>query len=120
MTTESVAMDWVDIETNDESRRLAYLARPAVTGRLPAVIVVPAIHGINPYIKDVTIDLAKAGFVALLLDIHPSGHKPDLSSAEAIRTAVDSLDDGKVLTDVDAAARYLGQHPAVRADKLGI
>nr|F8QQ74.1 RecName: Full=Probable 2-oxo-3-(5-oxofuran-2-ylidene)propanoate lactonase; AltName: Full=5-nitroanthranilic acid degradation protein C; AltName: Full=Lactone hydrolase NaaC [Bradyrhizobium sp.]AEH76925.1 lactonase [Bradyrhizobium sp. JS329] len=119
MATETIAMDWVDIGTNGESR-LAYLARPVVTGRLPAVIVMPAIHGINTYIKDVAIDLAKAGFVALLIDIHSPEQEPDLSNAEKIQIAVETLDDRKVLKDVDAAVRYLEQHAAVRADRLGI
>ena len=50
-----------------------YLVRPAVegvavTGKLPAVVVVHENRGLNPYIEDVARRVAKAGFLALAPD----------------------------------------------------
>ena len=47
----------------------AYLVRPAQTEALPAsVLVVHENRGLNPYIRDVTRRMAKAGFVAMAPD----------------------------------------------------
>jgi len=46
-----------------------YLVKPAaVTGKIPAVLVVHENRGLNPYIEDVARRVAKAGFLALAPD----------------------------------------------------
>src|ERR687893_1461050 len=45
-----------------------YLARPAKSGRLPAVLVIHENRGLNPYIEDVARRFAVANFVAFAPD----------------------------------------------------
>jgi carboxymethylenebutenolidase len=94
-----------------------YLARPAKSGKLPAVLVIHENRGLNPYIEDVARRLALANFLAFAPDgLTSVGGFPgsDEKGAEAFRKV-----DGKKMTeDFVAAARWL----KVRSDstrKLG-
>lgn len=47
----------------------AYLARPAAEGKYPAILVCHENRGLTPHIQDVARRFAKAGYVALALDL---------------------------------------------------
>jgi carboxymethylenebutenolidase len=120
MTAETIQMEWVTIGRAKDAAH-AYLARPVTDRRQPAVIVMPTIHGVNNYIRDVTINLAKLGFVALLLDIYSrSGGAPDLGSPDKIRSAVQNLHGRAIMNDVAHATGFLNEIAAVRENRIGI
>jgi len=97
----------------------AHLARPAGTGRLPAVLLLPAIAGVNPYILRVAERLAAQGYVVLPLDYYArEGQAPDVSTPEAIGVAVANLPDGRVLADASAAMTALRGHPSVDPNRI--
>ena len=83
-----------------------YLARPAKSGKLPAVLVIHENRGLNPYIEDVARRLALANFIAFAPDgLTSVGGYPgnDEKGAEAFRKV-----DGKKMTeDFVAAAKWL-------------
>ncbi|HEU4435764.1 MAG TPA: dienelactone hydrolase family protein [Pyrinomonadaceae bacterium] len=83
-----------------------YLARPAKSGKLPAVLVIHENRGLNPYIEDVARRLAVANFIAFAPDgLTSVGGFPgsDEKGAEAFRKV-----DGKKMTeDFVAAAKWL-------------
>ena len=83
-----------------------YLARPAKSGKLPAVLVIHENRGLNPYIEDVARRLALANFIAFAPDgLTPVGGYPgnDEKGAEAFR----KVDANKMTEDFVAAAKWL-------------
>ena len=74
-----------------------YLARPATSGKLPAVLVVHENRGLNPYIEDVARRLALADFIAFAPDgLTSVGGYPgdDEKGARAVQPGRPGEDDG--------------------------
>jgi carboxymethylenebutenolidase len=98
-----------------------YEARPATAGRYPVVLVMPEVFGMHEHIKDVTRRFAKEGFLSITFEPYAREggvlHLPDI---ESVRQVVDSVPDGRVMGDLDALVVYAKQHPAVRADGIGV
>src|SRR5678816_3333076 len=83
-----------------------YFARPAKSGKLPAVLVIHENRGLNPYIEDVARRLALANFIAFAPDgLTSVGGYPgnDEKGAEAFR----KVDPKKMTEDFVAAAKWL-------------
>lgn len=95
-----------------------YLVVPAgLQERVAAVLVIHENRGLNPYIKDVTRRLAKAGFVAFAPDaLHPLGGYP--GNDDEGRAMQRSMDRAKIEHDFIAAARFLKSHESCNG-KLG-
>lgn len=103
-----------------DARLRAVAAAPESVGRSPAVVLLPAIAGINDYIRAAAARLADAGYFALALDYYArEGAAPDLSTPERIGAAVAALPDLRVLEDVKAAAAWLRAEPRVDAARIG-
>lgn len=87
-----------------------YLARPAKSGKHPAVLVIHENRGLNPYIEDVARRLATENFLAFAPDgLTSVGGYPgnEEKAAAAFRTV-----DGKKMTeDFVAAAKWLKARP---------
>jgi len=83
------------------------VARP-LDPEQPAVLLLPAIAGINPYIASRAETLAGQGYNVLALDYFwREGQAPDISTPEKIGAAVAALDDRQVAADIDAALDWL-------------
>src|SRR5262245_53513173 len=83
-----------------------YLARPAGTRRLPAVIVIHENRGLNPHIEDVARRAALAGFVALAPDfLSRVGGTPE--NEDQAREQIGKLDADWTLRAAVAAADWL-------------
>jgi carboxymethylenebutenolidase len=84
-----------------------YLAKPAaVSGKLPAVLVVHENRGLNPYIEDIARRLALDGFLALAPDaLTPLGGYP--GDEDKARELFAKLDAAKSRADFVAAERWL-------------
>lgn len=59
----------IEFRSSDQALIQGYLARPQGSGRYPVVLVCHENRGLTPHIQDVTRRLAKAGFVALAVDL---------------------------------------------------
>jgi carboxymethylenebutenolidase len=94
-----------------------YLARPANTDKLPAVLVIHENRGLNPYIEDVARRLAVANFIAFAPDGLTSvgGYPGDDEKAAALFRQVDAA---KMREDFFAAAMWLKSR-ADSATRLG-
>jgi len=56
----------------------AYMARPKGSDKLPAIIVIHEIYGLNPHIEDVARRIALEGFLVIAPDaLSPLGGTPD-------------------------------------------
>lgn len=108
-STEASAgeMDPVTISSDPESVT-GHLALPEGVGPFPAVLLLPAIAGVNDYVKAVAQRLAAGGYLTLLLDYYSrEGAAPDVSTPEKIGQAVANLPDPRVLSDIGSALRFL-------------
>ena len=92
-----------------------YVVKPAnATGKLPAVLVIHENRGLNPYIKDVTRRVAKAGFMALAPDGLTSvgGYPGNDDDGKVLQRTVDPI---KLMNDFFAGYEHL----AAREDSTG-
>lgn len=79
-------------------------------GATNAVLLLPAIAGIDDYILQRASDLVGEGYAVAVLDYYRgTGHSPDLSTVEKIGAAVDALPDAEVVLDIELAMAWLGQ-----------
>ena len=110
----------VHIEFTNGSERLRSEFFPgAGAWPSPAVLLFPAIAGVNDYIRRVGTRLAAAGYSTQILDYYArEGSAPDVSTPEKIGTAVQSLPDMRVLSDAKAAIGALRNRPDVDADRV--
>jgi carboxymethylenebutenolidase len=87
----------------------------------PAIVLLPAIAGVNDYILRVASGLVERGFAVLAVDYHArAGAPPDLSTPEKIMAAVAALADDHVLGDVDEALDHLADDADVDAERVGV
>jgi len=97
-----------------------YLSRPAGNGPFPGVIVIHENRGITDYIRNVTQDLAKEGYVGLSVNLVSRGLGPDYpgGSDEAMQ-ALGQLSDADAMADLDAGMEYLQKQPVVFTHSIG-
>jgi carboxymethylenebutenolidase len=97
-----------------------YLARPAGTKQLPAVIVIHENRGLNPHIEDVARRAALAGFVALAPDfLSRMGGTPE--NEDQAREQIGKLDPDWTLKAAVSAADWLraGERSTGRVGAVG-
>lgn len=113
---EVVAADDARLETDtikypiEGGEMQAYMARPKGTEKLPAVIVIHEIFGLNPHIEDVARRLALEGFLVIAPDaLSPLGGTPG-DTQEALGK-MRELDRAATTKNLAAAVKYLKAHP---------
>ncbi|GAB4385606.1 MAG: dienelactone hydrolase family protein [Elainellaceae cyanobacterium] len=123
MADQEMQTSWVKVP-NGDLQIDAYLAQPAVEGKIPAIIVIQEIFGVNAHIRDVTERFAKAGYVAIAPAIYQRtapgfdvGYTAE-TTAEG-RKYKDMTTAAELLSDMQATIRYLRSLPNVKADSIG-
>jgi len=100
---------------------LGYLARPSGEGMYPAILVAHENRGLTPYIEDVTRRLAKAGYVALAVDLlSPSGGYDKVTDAAEIPGLLGSTSPDVLSGQFLSALEYLKAQSYVNSDQLGM
>jgi dienelactone hydrolase len=97
-----------------------HAALPA--GASSAVVMLPAIAGVNDYVAARARQLAHAGHAVVAIDYFGRGEgAPDLTTPERIDAAVAALDDAQVLRDVRQAVAWIESRgvPRERVGALG-
>jgi carboxymethylenebutenolidase len=96
----------------------AFRALPKARGKRPAVILLHERYGVVQHTKDLTLKLAKAGYVGLAPDLFSrfSGDKQALKRGDERA----ELRDDEVLKDLNEAVEYLRALDSVDASKIGI
>jgi carboxymethylenebutenolidase len=98
-----------------------YEARPATAGKYPVVLVIPEVFGMHEHIKDIARRFAKEGYLSITFEPYAREggvlHLPDI---ESVRKVVNPVPDQRVMGDLDALVAYARQHPAGRADRIGV
>ena len=90
----------------------AYLAYPERADAAPAVIVIHEIFGMSDWIKSVTEDLAKHGYVAIAPDLLTRRGGTD--KLTDVRKAISELPPDSITVDLNATFDYLRALKVVR------
>jgi carboxymethylenebutenolidase len=99
---------------------LGYLARPqAMAARRFGVVVIHENQGLTDHIRDVARRLAKAGFVALAVDLASRGGGTG-NVAMVGQFLSDPARRPDLIKDIGASLDHLGRQPGVVADKYGV
>lgn len=87
----------------------------------PAVVVIHDVWGLYDQYHQVAQRLARAGFVALALDLYARGEKPgSAADMPGVMKFLHRLPDPRVLADIQAAIDFLRARPEVAGRKLGL
>ena len=88
----------------------AYMATPKGDNKVPCVVVIHEIWGLNPHIEDVARRFAVEGFMAIAPDaLTPLGGSPE--DPQKAFPMMRQLDNDKTVKDFIAAAKYLQSQP---------
>jgi dienelactone hydrolase len=112
-------MPILSIDTSDGVIDLPFA--PAPTGADgAAVLLLPAIAGVNDYIRRVSKRLNDVGYAVLTLDYYArEGAPPDVTTPDRIGAAVAALSDARVISDAALAFDALRRQPHIDAERVG-
>jgi carboxymethylenebutenolidase len=102
----------------------AYLAEPAATDPVPAIIVIQEIFGVNAHIRDVTERFARLGYVAIAPAIYQRlapGFETGYTAEDVKlgRQYKEQTNADELLNDIKATAAYLHAMPTVKPGAIG-
>ncbi len=87
----------------------------------PGVVVIHDVWGLYDQYHQVAQRLARAGFVALALDLYARGETPGSpADMPGVMKFLHGLPDRRVLADIQAACDYMSARPEVAGRKLGL
>ena len=99
---------------------MGYLARPSSETRSPVVLVCHENRGLTPHIQDVTRRFAKAGYVALAVDL-VSRHGGSAAAGEGnVPGILGSIDPDQFVADFVDGWHYLQGQSFAQADRVGM
>jgi carboxymethylenebutenolidase len=100
---------------------MAYLAHPVGDERYPAVLVCHENRGLTDYVKDVARRLAKAGYVALAVDLlSRNGGTAAITDATQVPGILSQAPTTQFVQDFKAGWSYLQSQSYVRPDGVGM
>jgi carboxymethylenebutenolidase len=99
---------------------MAYLARPAADGTYPAVLVCHENRGLTDHIKDVARRYAKAGYVALAVDLLSRDGGTAAVGASDVPGKLGNYPPAQMVGDFASGLEYLKTQPYVAAGQFGM
>lgn len=108
--------EWVTVKHGDREVN-CYVTYPEVKDKATAVIVIHEIFGLTDWARNMTDELAEAGYIAIAPDLL-SGAAPggggttELGGADAATKAIAKLPADQITADLNAAADYVTKLPA--------
>ncbi len=115
------AVKGTDITFQSDTTIMAYMAEPVAQGTYPGIIAIHENRGLTDHIKDVTRRLAKAGYVAIAVDLlsrEGGTEKVTFDKRPASLTAQGAQD--KFIKDLNAGVAYLEGLKQVKPGKYGV
>jgi len=104
----------------DGANLSGYLARPKGEGSFPVVLVCHENRGLTPHIQDVTRRLAKAGYVALAVDLLSRQGGSASFSADDVPGALGNIEPTQFVQDFLSGWHYLGKQAFAQAARVGM
>ena len=99
---------------------LGYLARPQKDGPFAVVLVCHENRGLTEHIQDVTRRLAKAGYVALAVDLLSRQGGTGVVGSEQVPGALGNMPPDQFVQDFLSGWQYLHSQPFAQADQVGM
>ena len=120
-TSEDAMIEAGPVEFEDDGNTLlGYLARPALPGPHPGVLLVHENRGLLPHFLDVTRRLAGEGYVTLAVDmLSRKGGTNSFADTGAMLDALRGIPTGQNVEDGNAGVRYLQDLPYVNRNRVG-
>ena len=114
-------MDSIEFFGADRESLSAPLVLPKTgEAKVPGIVLLPAIAGMNDYVRRVAHRLSASGFAVTILDYFArEGRSPDVSAPAAIDVAVNSLPDRRVIADASGLVGVLREHDAIDPGRIG-
>lgn len=103
-----------------EVRLSGYLARPVQAGRHPIVLVCHENRGLTRHIEDVTRRVAKAGYLALAVDLLSRQGGSDKLAYDAIPGILGKAAPARHVDDFRSGLRYAASQPSAQGDRVGM
>jgi carboxymethylenebutenolidase len=108
--------EWVEVKHGDRKVN-CYITYPEVKDKATAVVVIHEIFGLSDWARNMTDELAEAGYIAIEPDLL-SGMAPggggtaELGGSDNVTKAVGKLPPDQVTADLDAVADYVSKLPS--------
>jgi carboxymethylenebutenolidase len=107
--------------TGPAGKLMGYQARPAGAGPVPAVIVIHENRGLTDHIQDVVRRAAKAGYVAVGIDLlSRAGGTAKFTDPQQATGAIGQVKPEEAVADLKATMTYLQGLTGVQKDRLGV
>jgi carboxymethylenebutenolidase len=121
VSPDDPAVEAAPVEFPGEGATLmGYLARPTGEGPFPVVLVCHENRGLNDHIRDVTRRLAKAGYVALAVDLLSRRGGTDAVGSGNVPGALGSTPPDQFVADFVSGWQYLQTLPFADAGRVGM
>jgi carboxymethylenebutenolidase len=104
----------------EDTTLTGYLARPSGEGAAPVVLVCHENRGLTEHIQDVTRRLAKAGYVALAVDLLSRQGGTAAVNTEEVPGILGNMAPEQFVQDFLSGWRYLQEQPFALADQVGM
>ena len=101
---------------NAANKTGGFLVRPSDERKYPAAVVIHEIWGLVDHIRDVTIRLAREGYVALAIDLFEGQTVTQLTQGREIRQ---KFTEEKILADLNGAFSYLESLRSTNSKRIG-
>jgi carboxymethylenebutenolidase len=100
---------------------MGYLSAPATPDVYPGILVLHDIPGMTEHVRDMTRRLAKAGYVALALDLlSRMGGTAKLGDPARVSEALSTITASQYLEDMDSSVSYLEARPLAAKSRIGV
>jgi len=121
VSPEDPAIEAAPVQFPDEGTTLmGYLARPIGDGPFPVVLVCHENRGLTEHIRDVTRRLAKAGYVALAVDLLSRQGGTEAVSSGDVPGVLGNMPPDQFVQDFLSGWRYLQDQSFAQADRVGM
>jgi carboxymethylenebutenolidase len=114
MAISSSTVEFSRVTADGKTR--GFLSAPGQIGKYPSVIVIHEIWGLVDHIKDVTMRLAKEGYVALAVDLFDG---KTLTKLEEGRRFREQFTQEKMLADLNSGHAYLKTLKNINPKRIG-
>ncbi len=104
----------------EDTELMGYLARPAGEGSFPVVLVCHENRGLTAHIQDVTRRLAKAGYVALAVDLLSRQGGTSALGSDQVPGALGNMPPEQFVKDFRSGWVYLQAQVYAQSERLGM
>lgn len=118
---EEVATQKVSLAVADGSTMDAFVARPAASGKYPAILVFQEAFGVTAHIRDVAERFAKIGLVAIAPELFhrtAPGAEINYDDAPTAMQHARAATTEQLISDIKAAYEWLVNDPGVHTDRI--